>query len=162
MARPRSDLTDAEWVVLAPLVPSVPPGGRPAHHDRNELVNGILYVLRAGCQCRALPHDLPPWRTVWWYFRCGRDDGTWERITTALREQARRRVGREPTPNAAILDSQSGKTTEKGGLAAMMWASKPAAAGATSWSTRKASCGRCGAIQPTRPMAKEPNRSWWA
>src|SRR5512134_30222 len=102
MPRPRypTDLSDAEWVILEPLVPATLPGGRPARHLRREIVNAILYVLRTGCQWRALPHDLPPWGTVWWYFRRWREDGVWEAINTTLRERVRVRRGREPTPSA--------------------------------------------------------------
>jgi putative transposase len=113
-----SDLTDAEWAVLAPLVPAPKPGGRPPKHARREVVDAILYVLRGGIAWRALPHDYPPWQTAYDYFRRWRLDGTWERVNAALRARVRAEAGRRPTPSGAILDSQSARTTEKGGRAA--------------------------------------------
>jgi putative transposase len=116
MSRKRypSDLTDGQWAVLAPLVPPVRPGGRPRKHDMREVLNALFYVAREGCSWRALPHDLPPWRTAYNYFRDWQADGTWEALLEAARRQARRAAGRDPDPSAACIDSQSVKTAYGG------------------------------------------------
>lgn len=105
-----SDVTDAEWAVLAPLLPPPKPRGRPRTVDLRRIVNGLFYVLRSGCAWRYLPREYGPWQTVYWYFRQWRLDGTWMQIHARLRELARLHAGRDPTPSAAIIDSQSVKT----------------------------------------------------
>ena len=115
-----SDLSDAEWEFVAPLIPPARSGGRPRTVDVREVLDAIFYVLRSGCAWRMLPHDFPNWQTVYTYFRNWRKDGTWERLNSVLRQQVRQAAGREAEPSAAIIDSQSVKTTEKGGLAATM------------------------------------------
>lgn len=110
-----SDLSDEEWAVLEPLVPPAKRGGRPAEYSRREIINGILYVLRSGCSWRMMPHDLPAWDSVYGYFRRWQKQGVWEHIHAILYTQLRQDLGRAPEASAAIADSQSVKTTEKGG-----------------------------------------------
>jgi putative transposase len=114
-----SDMTDAQWRLIVKRIPSAKPGGRYRSVNMREVVNGILYLARTGCSWRQLPHDFPPWGTVHWYYRCFRLDGTWQKIHDALRDKVRVSDGRKTSPSAAIVDSQSVKTTEKGGRMAM-------------------------------------------
>lgn len=110
-----TDLTGAQYAVLEPLLPPPNKTGRP-RADLREVLNGILYLVRSGCQWRLLPHDFPPWSTVHTWYRRFRTDGTWERINEALRQQARRHAGRDPGPRSSAADSQSVKTTPQGGV----------------------------------------------
>ena len=134
-----TDLTDTEWTLLTPLIPAAKPGGRPRTTDMREVVNAIFYTLRGGCQWRLLPTDFPPHQTVYHDCRTWRRAGVWERMHDTLRGDLRVASGRTREPSAGIMDSQSVKTTEKGGSGAMMEASASAGASATSWS-RSAGC----------------------
>jgi transposase len=111
----QSDLSDEEWEVLKPYLPVPQAPGRPRLHPLREILNAVFYVVRGGCAWRLLPHDFPPRKTVYHYFRAWRIDGTWERLHESLRKRTRVRLGRDPQPSAAIVDSQSVKTTGVGG-----------------------------------------------
>lgn len=131
-----SDLNAKQWAKLQPLLlprrGSGPKGGRPPKEDVLLQVNAILYVLKTGCQWRQLPREFGPWSGVYARFRRWRIAGVWSRVLTALREDERRRHGKQPQPSVAIIDSQSVKTTLKGGSAATMRARKSKDASVTS------------------------------
>ena len=128
-----SDLTDEQWQKIESALPPAKGGrtGRPRKYPLREIWNAIFYQLRTGCAWRYLPHDFPPHADVWEHFCRWRDNGTIERVHDALREQVRIKEGREKTPSAAIIDSQSVKTTQKGGTTAMMPARRSKDANAT-------------------------------
>ena len=109
-----TDLTDEQWAVLEPLLPDAKPGGRPRKTNLRAVVNALLYLNRTGCQWRMLPRDFPPWKTVYNYFRAWIADATWDCIVASLRIEVRLAAGREATPSAASIDSQSVKTAEGG------------------------------------------------
>ena len=137
-----SDLTDEEWRLVAPLIPAAKRGGGKRSVDLRAVVNGLMYVLSTGCQWRAIPKDLPPRSTVHGYLDLWDYDGTLERIHYALFVQCREQAGREASPTAGIIDSQSVKGAEKGALRSTRRATTPArrsrARSGTSSSTQKA------------------------
>jgi putative transposase len=110
----KSDLTNEEWQIIEPLIPPPKPGGHPRTVDIREVVNAIFYLLRTGCSWEMLPHDFPPYSTVYYYFRRWQRR-LWEQLNQVLREQVRMNQGKSPQASAAIVDSQSVKTTEKKG-----------------------------------------------
>ena len=138
-----SDLTDGEWAHVGPLIPPARRGGNRRHVDEREVVNGLMYILSTGCQWRAIPRDLPARSTLYDYFDLWSYDGTLDRLHDALYVKCREQAGREASPTAAIIDSQSVKSTEKGGAAstrmAMMRARKSKARSGIFSSIRKAS-----------------------
>jgi len=137
-----SDLSEAEWSLVGPLIPPAKRGGRPRDVNIREVLNAVFYVLSTGCQWNALPKDLPPKSTAHHYFLLWDWDGTLERIHAALYLAAREQAGHEASPTAAIIDSQSGKAAQKGALRstrrALMRARRSRAASATSSSIRSA------------------------
>lgn len=132
-----SDLTDAEWLLLEPLLPATRQRGQPRVHPYRDLIDGILYVLRGGNSWRAMPHDLPPWETVYSYFRDWTIDGTWKRIHDALCAADRELADRDPEPTAGVLDSQTVRTTERGAIGDTMEPNAWSDASAICWSIPK-------------------------
>jgi putative transposase len=132
----QTDLSDKEWALIQHLVPDAKPGGRPEAYTKREILNAIFYLLRSGCSWRMLPHDLPPWRLVYHYFRQWRQDGTWQLMHDLLRGDVRVAAGKHRQPSAGIIDSQSVKTTEKGGSVASTRTNRSKSASDTSWSIR--------------------------
>ena len=139
-----SDLTDGEWALIEPMIPPAKRGGRRREVNVREVLNAIFYVLSTGCQWQALPKDLPPKSTAHSYFMLWDWDGTLERIHHALYVETRERAGREASPTAAIIDSQSAKAAQKGAprliRKGLMQARRSPGASATSLSIRSAFC----------------------
>lgn len=137
-----SDLTDAQWFLLEPLLRQSyvdrHAGGRPRKYRLRRVTDAVLYVVKTGCQWRQLPANFPPWQTVYQQFRAWRLRGTWERVSKTLREQSRKAQGRNTAPTAAIIDSQSARTALKGGGGGMTRAKRSRGANAISRSIPKA------------------------
>jgi transposase len=130
-----TDLSDREGMLIQHLVPAARPGGRPEKYPKREILDAIFSVLRGGCAWRLLPHDFPPWQIVYHDFWQWRRDGTWPLMHDLLRGDVRVAAGKRRQPSAGLIDSQSVKTTEKGGSGAMTRASRSKGVSVTSWLT---------------------------
>ena len=151
-------LSDEQYALLAPLIPPPKPGGRLHTTDMRRLLDGLFYLVRTGCRWRHLPPPpaFPPWRTVYEYMRAFAGAGVWEAIRHHLVVMLREREGREPSPTAAIVDTQSVKTTEKGGRAATTRPRRSRAASGTSRSTPPACCSASSSMPPTSRTPTAP------
>ncbi len=129
-----TELTDAQWAWVEPLLPKPDPkkGGRPRRYSHREVLNALFYLEKTGCQWRMLPREYPPWNLVWQHSRRWRDDGTLERVRLALNQRVRREAGKQALPSVALVGSQSVKTALKGGSAASTGARRSRGASATS------------------------------
>jgi len=155
-----SDLSDGQWTKIETVLSKFhSKAGRPAKYPRREIWNAIFYQARTGCEWRYLPHDLPPWEDVWDHFRRWRDNGLLQRVHDALRESVRTQERREPTPSAAIIDSQTVKTAQKGGPTAMMQARRSKAANVTLPWTPPAFSWLWSSIVRLSKIGMEPNSS---
>ena len=156
-----SDLTDAEWSLIEPLIPPARPGGRPRSVDMRRVIDGIRYTLRCGGGWRRLPHDLPDWHTCWFYFDRFSGDDTWQRLCQYFHPAARALAGRDPDPSTASIDAQSVRTTKKGGrraASATTRANMSKAASDTSRPTRSAGSWRPASRART---FRTPTRGRW-
>lgn len=158
-ARYASDMTDREWVLVAPFMPPARRLGRPRTTDLREVMNAILYIATTGCQWVQLPKDFPPYSTVQRYFYDWRDSGLLQTIRFALAMETRELEGREASPSAGVIDSQSVKTTESGGFAASTRARRSRDASATSSSTPSGCCSGWWSMPPTSRIATARPRS---
>ena len=153
-------LSDNQYRLIEPLIPSAKPGGRPRSTDMRRLLDALFYVVRTGCQWRHLPPPpaFPPWPTVYRYFRAFLEAGVWEALRHHLVVMLREQEGRDPTPSAAILDTQSVKTTEKGAPEALTRPRRSRAASVTSPSTPRASCSASSSTPLTFRTLTAPER----
>lgn len=155
-----TDLTDREWELIQHLVPPATAGGRPEKYPKREILNALWYLARSGCAWRLLPHDFPPWPVVYHYFRAWRDDGTWQHIHDMLRGDVRVAAGKPRQPRAGIIDSQSVKTTEKGGSTATIRTKTSMAANGIFSSIREGCSWSWWSRPPVYQTATGPCRCW--
>jgi len=156
-----TDLSDAQWTRLQSCLPTPKAQGRPRTHSLRDVLDAIFYVLKSGCHWRLLPHDFPPWSTVYYHFRRFRLSGLWFLILKALRAAERNRASKDPQPTAAIIDSQSVKTVEESAYPSGYDAHKNVkGASATSWWTPWVLCSRFTSVRPTYKIGSEQNVFW--